>query len=68
MTPEDLAKITAIRAKCAEGTATSDEVRWAVDILRQGRLTSVAKAPAKSTTKATKAPVDANALLNDLLK
>lgn len=66
MTPEELAKITDIRAKCAQGTATSDEVRWAIDLLRQGRLTSVSTAKPRKAA-GPKAPIDANALLNDLL-
>lgn len=66
MSPELLSKISHWRAKAAAGALTPDEMRQAIEALRQDR---VGAAVASATSKAgkLKAPVpDAGSLLDEL--
>lgn len=63
LTPELQLKIATFRRKAADGTITLEEMREAVSIMRQGRI-SAAQTATKSRTKA-EAP-DAKALLSRL--
>jgi hypothetical protein len=65
LSPEIQSKITMWRMKAANGTITEDEMREAVAALRESRLTAAAQ-PTKSKSGGPKAPVNADALLNQL--
>lgn len=62
--PELQSRIALWRAKCQDGTMTSEEYLEAIALLREGRL-AAAHAAAKSKSKARPA-VDGDALLGDL--
>lgn len=68
LSPELQAKVMIWRRKAIEGTITDEEMREAVDILRQGRLTAAQSAAASSSrTKAkAKAIVSADSILDEL--
>ena len=69
MTPDISAKVQLWRQKAREGTLTQDEMREAIEILRQGRTaaaaTSAVSRERKATTKA-KANVNSDDLLSEL--
>lgn len=59
-------KLAEFRRKAADGTITLDEMREAVALVRQGRV-SAAESAAKSKAKtSSKAPVNASLLLSQL--
>lgn len=62
--PELQSRIAMWKAKCQDGTMTTEEYVEAVALLRQGRL-AAASAAARSKSKA-KPAVDSDALLGDL--
>lgn len=55
-------KIQTWRQKAREGTLTTEELRDAIQVLREGR---VAAAKSSSTSRAKKVKPDGNALLDD---
>lgn len=62
------ARIQQFREKSAAGTITREELKEAVQLLRQGR-SAAASAPKKASGgKVSKGPVDADALFDDLDK
>lgn len=63
ISPEAQAEIQILRQKCANGTASQDDMRRAIMILREDRVRAAATS-AKS--KAAKAPVNSDALLSQL--
>ena len=69
MTPEISAKVQLWRQKAREGTLTQDEMREAIEILRQGRTAAAATSAASRERKATakaKANVNSDSLLDEL--
>ena len=69
MTPDISAKVQLWRQKAREGTLTQDEMREAIEVLRQGRtaaaVTSAVSRERKATAKA-KANVNSDDLLSEL--
>jgi hypothetical protein len=63
LNPERQAEIASIRSKVLAGTASIEEMRRAVVILREGRMAAQAASAAKGRSKA---PVDVDALFNQL--
>lgn len=63
MTPENQTRISQLRKKALDKTITMEEMREAIVILRQDRVTA-AQTSAKS--RKAKAPVDAEDLLSQL--
>lgn len=59
------ARVEIWRKKVLDGTITIEEMREAVEAIRQGRVTAAATA-AKSRSSARAAPIDSDALLDDL--
>ena len=57
------AKIQLYRQKAREGTLTQEEVKEALIYLRQGRA---AAAATSATSRAKKAPINSDALLDEL--
>jgi hypothetical protein len=66
MTPELQIKVEEWRRKALDGTLTPEEMREAVIFLRQTRVNAAKSSSAAKERKAAKAPVDADALLNEL--
>jgi len=66
MTPETQAQIGIWREKALAGTLTQEEMRDAIILLRQERVGAAKTSAASREKKAAKAPVDADALLNEL--
>ena len=69
MTPDISAKVQLWRQKAREGTLTQDEMREAIEILRQGRTGAAATSAASRTRKATakaKSNVNSDDLLSEL--
>ena len=69
MTPDISAKVQLWRQKAREGTLTQDEMREAIEILRQGRIGAATTSAASRTRKATakaKANVNSDDLLSEL--
>lgn len=66
-TPEVQARIQILRAKALDNTITQEELREAIQLLRADRFASAsASAKGKAAKAAKSAPVDADALLNEL--
>ena len=63
---EDQAKVAEIRAKTEAGTATIEDTREFIKIVRQGRLTAVTASAAAKRSTAKKAIPDADELLKEL--
>lgn len=68
MTPELSMLMANLRAKCAAGTATRDEIRAGVEALRQVRSGAATAARSNARAKAigATAGIDANAILKGL--
>jgi ribosomal protein L12E/L44/L45/RPP1/RPP2 len=66
MTPELQSKVGEWRQKALAGTLTQDEMRDAITFLRSSRVAAAKTSAASKERKAAKAPVDADALLNEL--
>ena len=66
MNAETQAQISIWRAKALAGTLTHEEMREAITLLRQERVGAAKTSAASRERKAAKAPVDADALLNEL--
>ena len=68
LSAETLNRIANYRAKAADGTLTLEEMREAIILMRENRVTAQAAPAAKrlSSGSRTKKPVDATALLNEL--
>jgi hypothetical protein len=67
MSSEIQAKVAMWRRKSIEGTLSPEEMREAVDLLRAGRTSAaMTAAAAKKRTKAAKAIVSADDLLDEL--
>ena len=65
MLPDELRfELAEYRRKAVEGTLSLDEMRNAVRLMREGRVTAAARSTA---SKARKAGPDSDALLDDLL-
>lgn len=68
LSPQDQAEISLIRQKQADGTATMEDLRSFVKILRQGRLSALASSEG-AKKKAVKAAIpNADDLLSELMK
>jgi hypothetical protein len=63
--PEDNAAISTYRAKAAAGTLTQEELKHAVTLLRQARMSAV-QSSAKKRSAAAKQTRNADDLLNEL--
>lgn len=57
-----------IRQKVLAGTATQDDMRRAIDIMREGRVAAAATSRKAKEAKPVKAPVNVDDLLSDLDK
>lgn len=67
MLPDELRfELAEYRRKAVEGTLSLDEMRNAVRLMREGRVTAAARSSASRASKAKAAP-DSDALLDDLL-
>lgn len=66
MSPEQQARIQALRAKAREGTLTLEESREAIILLREDRVAASATSAASKARKAPKAPVNSDDLLAEL--
>ena len=67
LSPENTARLLALRQKAIAGTATRDELREGIVILRQDRVAAQAASTASKTAKAkAAAPVDTTAILANL--
>lgn len=67
LTPEVQARIQLLRVKALDNTITQDELREAIKLLRADRYTvASASAKGKAAKAAKAAPVDTDALLNEL--
>lgn len=65
--PDFHLKLATYRRKAADGTITLEEMREAVKLMRQGRISaSAAAAATPRAKKASSAPVDSNSLLDEL--
>lgn len=68
-TPEVQSRISTLRAKALANTLTREEMKEAVILLRQGRSSAVAASAAgKTRAKASRAPVNVDAQLDELMK
>lgn len=66
MNDQIIEKIAMLRAKARENTLTPDEMKEAIQLLRQGRVAAAGTSAKSKATKASKAPVNSEALLNEL--
>jgi hypothetical protein len=67
LSAEDSARLMALRSKTLAGTASMDELREGIAILRKDRVSaSAASGAAKTAKAAAKAPVDVGAALAGL--
>lgn len=66
LSPENQSVIAGIRQKVLAGTASIEDMRNAVKILREGRMLAQAASKASGKSKASRAPVDADALFAEL--
>jgi hypothetical protein len=70
MSPENSAKIQAWRQASREGTLSQDQLREAITLIREGRVgastTSSKARTASATSRAKKAPVNSDSLLDEL--
>jgi hypothetical protein len=67
LSAENTARLQALRAKALAGTATLDELREGVTILRADRVSAqVASTTGKANKAAAAAPVDTGAVLANL--
>lgn len=64
--PEVQSKIALIRHKLAEGTATTDDLREGVRLMREGRLSAVASSDSAKRKRAIAAVPNADDLLGEL--
>lgn len=64
LSPERLVELAPLRAKVMNGTVTIEELRRAVEIMRQGRLTAQQSSP---KGRKTKEPINTDALFDELL-
>ena len=62
--PNLAAEIEMLRAKSREGTMSLEDMRHAIVILRSGRISAAAQS--RTARKGPAAPIDAQALLDDL--
>lgn len=69
LTPENTARLQALQAKVLQGTATLDEVKEGVKILRQDRIAAQSSSTASRTKAgAERKVIDPSAILADLMK
>lgn len=67
MSPENTARLLALQRKAIENTATMDELREGIQLLRQDRVAAQASSTASKTAKAAaKVVVDPQTFLNQL--
>ena len=67
MSPESQLQLATLRAKQQRGEElTFEEMKIAIDLMRDGRITAQAASTKSRTTKATKAPVNSDDLLSQL--
>lgn len=66
MTPEVMAKVNMWRTRAAEGSLTPDEMKGAIDLLREGRQQAAKSSAAAVRTKAKAAIPSADDLLREL--
>lgn len=69
--PEAISRLAQIRAKCADGSVTKEELAEGVRLMRQDRhsaVTSAASASSGGRKRAAKKPVDVDNLFADLDK
>jgi len=66
MTPETASQLQIWRDKALRGELSTDELRQAIMVLREDRERAAAVSAKSKSTKAKKAPVDAEALLGEL--
>lgn len=67
LSAENTARLLAIRQKSIEGTATIDELKEGIAILRQDRVSAqIASSQSKTTRAAAAKPVDTGSILADL--
>lgn len=64
MTPELTARIISLRQRAAEGTLTIEEMREAITLLRESRLSAASQPRRPKAT--TAAPIDTAALMDEL--
>ena len=64
LSPEVLNRIAGYRAKAADGTLTKDDMRAAIILMRQNRITAQATSTPKAKSKVQSKSTDA--LLNEL--
>lgn len=65
MTPQATTILAEVRAKVTAGTATQEELREALKIMREARGSSAATSPTGGS-RVKKAAVDSNKLLDEL--
>ena len=56
------------RRKALDGTLTLEEMKAAVRLMREGRISAAARSEKSRAAKAAPAAIDSDAMLNDLLK
>lgn len=67
MTPEVSQHLTILRQKSLAGTLTREEMKEAVALMRESRVSASAKSAKSKATKAAKAkPIDSDDLLAEL--
>ena len=67
MSPESQLKLATLRAKQQRGEElTFEELREAIDLMREGRVAAQAVSTKSRTAKAAKAPVNSDDLLSQL--
>lgn len=68
--PEVQSRLVTIRAKASDGTATVEDYREAIRLIREGRVSALQaqKASRSSSKKTSKAPVNTDALFDELEK
>lgn len=69
LTPENTARLQGIQAKVLQGTATLDEIREGVKIMRQDRVSAqIGSTASRTKAAADKKVIDPAAVLADLMK
>lgn len=68
--PETTSRLAALRAKCADGSITKEELAEGIRLMRSDQYSAVkaAQAAGSRPKRAGKAPVDVGALFDDLDK
>lgn len=69
--PEVQSRLATIRAKASDGSATVEDYREAIKLIREGRVSALNAQKAKSSAgsgRKTKAPVNTDALFDELGK